>query len=57
MTDRPTVCPHGVDQSIKMETVQDGDVLKVTGRQTECLRCAEEAGILILLPSMEVRHG
>lgn len=57
MTDRPTVCPHGVDQSIKMETVQEGDVLKVTGRQTECLRCAEDAGILILLPSMEVRHG
>lgn len=57
MTDRPTVCPHGVDQSIKMETVQDGDVLKVMGSADRMPACAEEAGILILLPSMEVRHG
>ena len=44
------VCPHGVDQEFKVdsETTDAGVCYKVWQRQ--CLRCAHEAGIIVLYP-------
>jgi len=46
---RRTTCPHGVDTTLRLITKSGGDAQEIVAEQTECLRCAEEAGHIVLM--------